>query len=203
MLACGPFGGVERELRTLAAVLSMMRDCHADTQRASQEADPVPGASKVALRQLWRSARRLSAQDPSMADDLVQETLLRAWVHRASLEQHENPAAWMGRVLRNACRDEQRRVAREATGLAPSELPSNLASTEQVDTQRDLHRALAQLEPPQRRVVELVDLRGLSYLEAAEVLACPVGTVMSRLARARAKLRQALTQAPLNQCAAA
>ncbi len=149
--------------------------------------------------QLCRSAKRLARNDHH-AEDLVQETLLRAWQHRDALAEHENPGAWMGRVLRNAFLEELRHRRREDITPEPWEGgPSEVALPADGDTAgesrcpsvepENLRIHVNQLPACYREVVKLVDLDGCSYREAAQRLQCPLGTVMSRLSRGRAKLR--------------
>lgn len=149
--------------------------------------------------QLCRSARRLARNDHH-AEDLVQETLLRAWQHRDVLAEHENPGAWMGRVLRNAFLEERRRRQREDITPNPW-LVEPLAMVPPVDGECGKESWRLAVEPEHvrshinrlperyREVVNLVDLEGCSYREAAKRLQCPLGTIMSRLSRGRAKLR--------------
>lgn len=151
----------------------------------------VPALSRTALR-LTRGT--------ALADDLVQETLARAWQARASFRPGTNARAWTHRILFNTYINHYRKKKREREAL------EELRRTRLVSV-RDAHdgfgdevaAALQGLRPEFREAVELVDLRDLSYQDAADQLACPVGTVMSRLHRGRKRLRRALEGYALDQ----
>ena len=141
---------------------------------------------------LSRAALRLT-RGTALADDLVQETLARAWQARASFRPGTNARAWTRRILFNTYINHYRKKKREREAL--EELRS-LASVRVRSTHDgfsdEVLAALRSLKPEFREAVELVDLGDLSYQDAAERLACPVGTVMSRLHRGRKRLRSAL-----------
>ena len=151
----------------------------------------VPDLSRTALR---------LARGGALADDLVQETLARAWQARASFRPGTNARAWTHRILFNTYINHYRKKKRER------EVLDELRSTRRVSA-REAHdgfgdevaAALQGLRPEFREAVELVDLRDLSYQDAADQLACPVGTVMSRLHRGRKRLRSALERYALDQ----
>ena len=132
--------------------------------------------------ELRRAARRLAG--PVRADDLVQETLLRALVAWHRVEPDRNPRPWMHAILRNACADEHRRARREELVADEPNDPRRADPT----TAIDLRRALEQLPPALRETLLAVDGEGLLYREAAERTGTPIGTVMSRLARARERV---------------
>ena len=141
---------------------------------------------------LQRLARRWAGGD---AEDLVQETFARAIAARRRYQAGSNGRAWLCRILCNLAVSERRRRARDerlrtrVIALAPPPVPSEPAPRELDDT--ELVAALAELPACDRRILELAEIEELSYREIARVLACPVGTVMSRLHRARRRLRQA------------
>ncbi|MGO4330480.1 RNA polymerase sigma factor [Cupriavidus sp. 2TAF22] len=144
------------------------------------------------LPQLRRYARALTG-DAAWADDLVQDTVERAlgW---ASLRAHKNTRAWLLTVLRHLYID-QLRKRHEFTVDDGDPLWERLESPDQQIEGlllRDVQRALYRLPPDQREVLLLVALEQLSYREAAAILQVPVGTVMSRLSRAREHLRALL-----------
>jgi RNA polymerase sigma-70 factor, ECF subfamily len=142
---------------------------------------------------LRRTARRLRLRD---ADDLVQETYLRALAARHRYRSGSNAGAWLHRILVNAALSEHRRGARERRlALRLAVEPRHENSSEPMPGLEHLDSALAELPPHERRVVELTELRGLRYRDAARELDCPIGTVMSRLHRARAHLRKTLSGA--------
>jgi RNA polymerase sigma-70 factor (ECF subfamily) len=141
------------------------------------------------LPRLRRLARALAGQVAD-ADDLVQIVLERAL---ARAEQWRPDAAldkWVFAIARNAWRDEMRARGRKQDLFAPEEAGAMTADGSSAPAQKlALAVALAALPPDHREVVALVLVEGLSYAEAAELLEVPVGTVTSRLARARATLQ--------------
>jgi RNA polymerase sigma-70 factor (ECF subfamily) len=159
----------------------------------------------VHLDVLYRTALRLT-QHRAEADDLVQETCLRAYRSFDRFNPGTNCRAWLLAILRNAFLNRVRRAGREllegsatpweATASAFADPGMTESNPEEEFFQTVLHgdvdRALAALPLPFREAVTLADLEGLSYKEVAEVLGCPIGTVMSRLSRGRALLRQSL-----------
>src|SRR4051812_9434389 len=127
---------------------------------------------------------------PDLADDLVQETLLKAWAAQERFEPGTSMRAWTFVILRNAYLTDMRRnrfradydeTVAERILVAPAgqEGPMHLA---------DLHRALLTLPPERREALLLVGAGGFSYEEAAEICECAVGTIKSRVGRARATL---------------
>jgi RNA polymerase sigma-70 factor, ECF subfamily len=148
---------------------------------------------------LSRLARRWAGGD---ADDLVQETFARAFAARHRYQAGSNGRAWLCRILANLVVSERRRRTRDdrlrarvlamaATAASPRP-PEPPALDEPA-----LVAALRRLDPAERRIVELADVEELSYREIARALGCPLGTVMSRLHRARRRLRQAAEQLAL------
>ena len=135
---------------------------------------------------LRRYARALT-RDAEVADDLVQDTLVRA-LRSEHLFHGGDIRSWLYTILTNLNRNRLRSLARRPT-LAPIEDADapDLAGPEAGG--RDIERALAALVDDQRAALLLVVLEGLSYREVAEVQGVPIGTVMSRLARARAQIR--------------
>lgn len=146
-------------------------------------------------------------QGPADAEDLVQETLLRAY---RAIDRFDgrHPRAWLLTILRNTNANMHRRqrpgtigdwelirTARPAFGRA--ELPSAEDSFVHEELHADLDAAVRALDPRFRAALILVDVHDLSYSEAAAVMGVPVGTVMSRLSRARNRVRKALQFSPL------
>jgi RNA polymerase sigma-70 factor (ECF subfamily) len=136
-------------------------------------------------------------QNRSEAEDLVQETYVKALKGFQSFQQGTNFRAWMFRILRNAFLTS--RTGLKATAPLEEEedaLPPVLETPETVllarVDQELLQVALEQLSPHHREVVLLCDVEEMSYQEIAETLGIPIGTVMSRLARARQTLRELL-----------
>jgi RNA polymerase sigma-70 factor, ECF subfamily len=148
----------------------------------------------AAIPRLRRYARSL-VFDTSAADDLVQTTLERALAHWHQFDQRRDILVWTLSIAHNAFMDERRRDKR-MTLAEPHEARSAVdalqAPGNDVGLRMDLVAALAQLSIEQRQPLLLVTLEQLSYAECAEVLRIPVGTVMSRISRARAALRELL-----------
>jgi RNA polymerase sigma-70 factor (ECF subfamily) len=145
------------------------------------------------LPRLRRLARSLTRR-PADADDLVQIAVERALASPPSGTGPGNLAGWLFRILRNAWIDEIRHRRRWSEVLAPPEAGENVGD-ETMGGEVNLlavQQAMDQLPPDQRLAVALVLVEGLSYGEAAEVLEVPVGTLTSRLARARQALQATL-----------
>jgi len=140
------------------------------------------------IPRLRRYARALVGERAA-ADDLVQDTLERAWSKLHLYRRGTDLRAWLFTVMHNVHVNRLR--AARPTDPLEDEMPELAQRATQGDALvvRDLERALAALPVPQRQVLLLVALEDLSYEEAARVLEIPIGTVMSRLARAREKLR--------------
>lgn len=128
------------------------------------------------------------------ADDLVQETLLKAWQSIDSFEEGTNLRAWLFTILRNTYFSELRKRRREVEDVDGKKTASlSVAPAQQgyVDMQ-DFQAALKLLPADQREALVLVGAAGMSYEEAAAVAQCAVGTVKSRVNRARTKLTDML-----------
>ncbi len=141
---------------------------------------------EAAIPALRRYARALT-RDADVADDLVQDTLVRA-LRSEHLFQGDEIRSWLYTILTNLNRNRLRSLARRPV-LSPIEDNDapDLAGPEAGG--RDIERALAMLVEEQRTALLLVVLEGLSYREVAEVQGVPIGTVMSRLARARVQIK--------------
>jgi len=138
---------------------------------------------------LRRYARALT-RDSDIADDLVQDTLVRA-LRSEHLFHGGDVRSWLYTILTNLNRNRLRSLARRPllSPLEDNDAP-DLAGPEAGG--RDIERALARLVEDQRTALLLVVLEGLSYREIAEVQGVPIGTVMSRLARARVQIKNYL-----------
>jgi RNA polymerase sigma-70 factor (ECF subfamily) len=149
------------------------------------------------IPRLRRYARAL-AGDRNAADDLVQDTLERAWSKLHLYRRGTDLRAWLFTVMHNVYVN-QRRAARISVPL-DEEMPELAQPVRETDTLvlRDLDGAIRRLPPEQREVLLLVALEEMSYDEAADTLGIPIGTVMSRLSRAREKLRAMLSGLPAN-----
>ena len=132
--------------------------------------------------------------DEMLADDLVQETLTLALQKSGQLREADRLNAWMYSILNNCWKQHLRRhrphedLDEERAGEGPG--PDGMAQQLEVVTR--VRNAVARLPMEQRRVLALVDLEGFSYAEVSEVLEIPIGTVMSRLHRARKSLLEKL-----------
>jgi len=138
--------------------------------------------------------------DTALADDLVQETLSKAWSRRAQLRDEAALKAWMVSIMSHCWLDHlRRRRDFEDVEDWQDELESS-ADTPEASCNREqviasVRSAVACLPMGQRQVLTLVDLEEFGYAEVAEILDIPVGTVMSRLSRARANLKNLLDTA--------
>ncbi len=154
---------------------------------------------------IYNLAYRLSG-DEDQASDLAQEVFFRAFRHLERFRGRSSLKTWLYRVGLNHCRS---RLARRRWFFVPVAEGDPTEGLQLVDRRRDpearamagerdqiLHRALAKLPLPFREVVVLCDLEGLTYEEIAEVLGVRIGTVRSRIARARGKLRVLLDTMP-------
>ena len=132
--------------------------------------------------------------DVDRANDLVQETLLRAWSHLDSFEPGTNMSAWLFTILRNHFRTEYRKRRREvedADGDYAERLTTPEAQTGHIEFS-ELRKALVQLPTDQREALILIGASGFSYEEAARICNCAVGTIKSRVNRARTRLAELL-----------
>jgi RNA polymerase sigma-70 factor (ECF subfamily) len=157
----------------------------------------------VHLDALYQTALRLT-RSRAEADDVVQETFLRAFKSFDRFNPGTNCRAWLFTIMRNAFLNRVRAAGREVleddmdrhetepTSAGATGVPSPEETFFQTVLHGDVDRALKELPLVFREAVILADLEGLSYREMADVLACPIGTVMSRLSRGRRLLRAAL-----------
>lgn len=145
------------------------------------------------LPRLRRFARTL-ARDPADADDLVQVALERALARAGQWRPELRLDAWVFGIVRNAWIDEVRARQRGQRLFAPEEHGAQVGESpfEGQDLAMSVQSALARLPEEQRMAIALVLIEGLSYREAAEALAVPIGTLTSRLARGREALQALL-----------
>ncbi|HVX91758.1 MAG TPA: sigma-70 family RNA polymerase sigma factor [Xanthobacteraceae bacterium] len=141
---------------------------------------------EAAIPALRRYARALT-RDPEVADDLVQDTLVRA-LRSEHLFHGGDVRSWLYTILTNLNRNRLRSLARRPVLSVIGEHDAPDMAGPEAGT-RDIERALAGLVEEQRSALLLVVLEGLTYREVAEVQGVPIGTVMSRLARARAQIK--------------
>jgi len=152
---------------------------------------------------LWRTALRMTG-DRGSADEITQETCLRAYRSFDGFEPGTNCRAWIFRILVNLCLDHARRGKRSPLveteiealpaqdSLSTSREDSPEALLARKRTRQSVHQAMEELSPEIRAVVSLALLEERSYQEIPEVLGCPIGTVRSRLSRGRRQLREIL-----------
>ena len=166
-------------------------DLPADRDRERHEINAAALRTQVleflpALRAFARSLTRNRTE----ADDLVQETLLKALSNIDKFDPGTNLRAWLFTILRNTYYTEIRKRRRENDGMsALAQQDTNIGpSQEWSATLTSLKDALALLPDDQREALVLVGAAGLSYEEAADVCGCALGTIKSRVNRARAKL---------------
>jgi len=170
-----------------------------DQQLASQSDDCFEVAVARYTPVLHEAARRLTGSTDEAAD-LVQDAVMRAWTFWDRFEPGSNARAWLHRILMNTFINAYRKQRRERDlfRAAGEESRRDAHTAVELDlAERDglgdeVGAALAALPPEFRTVVELVDLGDMSYREVASKLGCPIGTVMSRLHRARKQLQESL-----------
>jgi RNA polymerase sigma-70 factor (ECF subfamily) len=164
--------------------------------------DPLAAAVLVRRTQtdVWRLCAALG--DPASADDLTQETYLRAFGSLHRFEHRSSVRTWLLVIARRVCADAVRARRRRPLTLVGDEHLEALAGSDGADrvaegvTVTDL---LSRLDADRREAFVLTQLIGLPYAEAAEVAGCPVGTIRSRVARARADLLESLARVKLDE----
>jgi RNA polymerase sigma factor (sigma-70 family) len=146
-----------------------------------------------------RAFGRSLSGNRDLADDLVQETLMKAWAARKRFQAGTNMRAWTFIILRNLFLSQMRRARfrGEWDELTASKLLAAPASQDRHIELADLQRALLHLPQPQREALILVGAGGFAYEEAAEICGCAVGTIKSRVARGRAALEQLMARGQL------
>ena len=128
----------------------------------------------------------------AIADDMVQDTLVKAWTNIEKFEVGTNMRAWLFTILRNTYYSSRRKAKREVADV-DGIFTENLAEKPAHDghmQMSDFRKALAQLQDEQREALLLVGASGFSYEEAAEMCGVAVGTIKSRTSRARARLAE-------------
>src|SRR5947208_3592694 len=185
-----------------------------EQQQAANENTPSEDFEAGVLAQLdslYRTARRMTSSQQE-AEDLVQETMLKAFRFAHTYQPGTNLRAWLFRILNTSAINRYRKLATHPT---PTSLPEgeefylynqirdlngqelSQGAEEEVLSQyldEDVYQALNDLPPNFRMAVILADIEGLSYKEIAEALQIPIGTVMSRISRARRQLQKSLWQ---------
>ena len=166
--------------------------------RTTFETEALPQLDTV-----YRAALRLTSGDAAQADDLTQETMLRAFRHWSQFQPGTNVRAWLLTILRHAFINEYRRRKRQPTGVDVHEVESYAVFPEVQETDPEgrffdqivddeVQRAIDALPDDFRETLVLCDVGGLSYQEIAEATGVPVGTVKSRLFRGRRILQRKL-----------
>lgn len=126
------------------------------------------------------------------ADDLVQETLVKAWANSDKFQEGTNLIAWLTTILRNEFYNQHRSKSREVEDVEGSYI-GRLSVLPSQDSHMELlhfEEALSQLPDEQREALILVGASGFSYIEAAEICGCAIGTIKSRVSRARDRLAE-------------
>ena len=171
---------------------------------AKEKPTPLPDDEfKVQLGQViphLRAFGRSLSGNRETADDLVQETLLKAWAARERFQAGTNMRAWTFIILRNLFLSQMRRARfkGEWDEMAADKLLAAPASQDRHIELNDMQRALLKLPEPQREALILVGAGGFAYEEAAEICGCAVGTIKSRVARGRSALEALLEEGDLN-----
>jgi RNA polymerase sigma-70 factor (ECF subfamily) len=163
---------------------------------ADPAADPREGFKRelVALIPHLRAFARTLTGDATSADDLAQDAMMKAWDARESYQMGTNMKAWTFMILRNQFYSEKRRSWRQ-TQLDPDVAERTLVATDDPESPvalDELRLGLAMLPPEQREALILVGAGGFAYEEAATICDCAVGTVKSRVSRARRALQALL-----------
>ena len=133
-------------------------------------------------------------QNSDKADDLVQETLVKAWDKQSSFQPGTNLKAWLFTILRNEFYSQMRKRGREvqdSDGIMTARLAVHPSQHGLLDLE-DFRAALQTLPEDQREAIILIGASGFSYEEAAEICGCAVGTIKSRVSRARSRLQEIL-----------
>ncbi|MBO9377816.1 sigma-70 family RNA polymerase sigma factor [Sphingomonas histidinilytica] len=146
-----------------------------------------------------RAFGRSLSGNRDLADDLVQETLMKAWAARKRFQAGTNMRAWTFIILRNLFLSQMRRARfrGEWDEHTANKMLAAPASQDRHIELADMQRALMHLPQPQREALILVGAGGFAYEEAAEICGCAVGTIKSRVARGRAALEQLLDHGQL------
>ena len=150
----------------------------------------------VALIPHLRAFARTLAGDPTAADDLAQDAMMKAWDARASYQMGTNMKAWTFMILRNQFYSEKRRSWRQSQ-LDQETAERTLIAVDDPEAPvalDELRQALATLPAEQREALVLVGAGGFAYEEAADICRCAVGTVKSRVSRARKALQATLSR---------
>ena len=165
-----------------AAPAQRQRTADTDAQFKADLLDLIP---------FLRAFARSLCGNQETADDLAQETLVKAWQARSMFAPGTNLKAWLFTILRNQFYSDRRRAWRQAPWDqdAAERIPGSSAEQSWAAELSDTARALSQLSDEQREALILVGAGGFAYEEAADICGCAVGTVKSRVSRARRALQ--------------
>ncbi|WP_376741961.1 sigma-70 family RNA polymerase sigma factor [Sphingomicrobium aestuariivivum] len=174
-------------------------------EEGEKKPDPVPLPDDEFKDQLAQVIPHLRAFGRSLsgnrdtADDLVQETLLKAWAARKRFQAGTNMRAWTFIILRNLFLSQMRRARfkGEWDDVTAAKILAAPAAQDRHVELGDMQRALMQLPQPQREALILVGAGGFAYEEAAQICGCAVGTIKSRVARGRVALENLLNSEDL------
>lgn len=146
----------------------------------------------IALAPNLRAFAKSLCGNPDKADDLVQETMIKAWKNRASFAEGSNLKAWLFTILRNTFLSERRKAKFEiedADGIHAGRMSTHGEQAGHMDFD-DFKIALAKLPAEQREALILIGAEGFSYEDAALMCGCAIGTMKSRVNRARNRLAE-------------
>lgn len=182
-----------------------MSDKTAHEPSARQGDDEAFKRELVQLIPHLRAFARTLCGDPAAADDLAQDAMMKAWDARASFQMGTNMKAWTFMILRNQFYSEKRRSWRQSQ-LDQEAAERTLVAVDDPEAPvalDELRQGLAMLPPEQREALVLVGAGGFAYEEAAEICNCAVGTVKSRVSRARRALHAILEEGAYDRDGAA
>jgi len=166
----------------------------ADTTRSTSDRD-LQEFLLAAIPKL-RAFARMMTDDVAFADDLVHQTVLQGWAHRDDAQEEANSTTWLFQILRTLYYSDPRRANALAitAEMEPAKFPDSLPADSDTSSLRlsHLRLALGRLSEQHREVLILVGASGFDYEEVSRILGCPLGTVKSRLARARKGLERVL-----------
>jgi RNA polymerase sigma-70 factor (ECF subfamily) len=160
------------------------------------ERDKIFKTELVALIPHLRAFARTLTGDPTSADDLAQDAMMKAWDARESFQLGTNMKAWTFMILRNQFYSEKRRSWRQSQ-LDQEAAERTLVAVDDPEAPvalDELRQGLSMLPPEQREALILVGAGGFAYEEAADICGCAVGTVKSRVSRARKALQSILQE---------
>jgi RNA polymerase sigma-70 factor (ECF subfamily) len=193
--------GADTSAEVQTGRISLTEEDDDELEIETERPEPVPLPDDEFKDQLGQVIPHLRAFGRSLsgsrdlADDLVQETLLKAWAARKRFQAGTNMRAWTFIILRNLFLSQMRRARfkGEWDDITASKILAAPASQDRHVELGDMQRALLHLPQPQREALILVGAGGFAYEEAAEICGCAVGTIKSRVARGRVALEALLS----------